>query len=383
MVEETKLFDVAGEVESGWFHLDSRRSVVCAGGALWIDGKNVGAFADVREVRFSADGQRLAFVHEVDDRSALVVDGERVAEHRFICRSTLAMTADGKSVGYTFWDGDDYWVQKDDRVFGPYSDQQPGAGWNTRPLVFDATGALYYAAKRGDRWALDRDGEPLTDDWQLVRDPESAGDRVWAKARRDDAWYVIGSAGGEPFGPFDKLREFALSPDATRLGFGAFDGEGPLVHCDGRVVARPAEDVGLHAAFAGDALAYQEELEDGDERVVVGDRPLRSWGGVRGLVGNAAGNVGYVGVGEGYREYACVDDKAYGGHKNIYHLGLALSAGGRIAYVIPETPDRVAIDDSEGPAYDGIRTRPEFLDEDHVHYIARRGTAFLHVRQRA
>ena len=59
-----------------------------------------------------------------------------------------------------------------------------------------------------------------------------------------------------------------------------------------------------------------------------------------------------------------------------------LSPGGRIAYVIPETPDRVAIDDSEGPAYDGIRTTPAFIDEDHVHYIARRGTTLLHVRRR-
>ncbi len=375
---ETTLARLPDGLSSAYAHLGARRVIAVTSDEVIVDDHSIGRFPGARDLRFSPDGSRHAFVSQTaSGRQGVYVDGLQIAEHDGVSLSTPVFSSDGRELAYGAYDGGAWWVYRGTTRFGPFDAEQPGAGWNTCPLVFTPEGALVYAATRGDAWSLERDGETISAGWRLVRDPIYAAGRLLAKARRDGAWYAID--GIESYGPFATLNDPVASEDGSLAGFSAESKDGGLIIVNGKVVARPSR-VGMVVALARGGVAYQAEDDAGREYVVLSGQRMPICCSVRGLVLSASGDaVGYVGVDDHHREYACVNEERFGPHANVDHLSLRLSPGGRLAYLLAEERSRIAVDGSSGPGYDALWSNAHFIDEQTVEYIAQRGREFVHV----
>ncbi len=217
-----------------------------------VDGRASEGWDAVGALQWSPDGRAVAFLARRGAAAFAVVDGvprgpfAGVAAHHFGPPEVLVVDDGGWRVqvdgvpsevvsavgavhveaGRVAWlarrDGQ-AWVRDGDAAHGPYDAVQPA-------LARDATGALVFAAKRGDGWHVSR-GAEVTGPWVKVEDVQVRGAHLGFVGVRVERDVVVHD--GRELASWDWAGSLALSPDGTRVAYLARRGAASRLVVDG------------------------------------------------------------------------------------------------------------------------------------------------------
>lgn len=239
-----KLYSLPVSAESIFTSTASNTVIIEAGNSLYTPQGIIDSIKRVSTVRITADGAHwIATLRMMDDRYAVLVDGKEVATFEYIHGACAAISDDGKRWAiFADTERGENCLVIDGIIYGPYLAAPPGTGFNTKPLQFDASNALWCPVKIDDKhWVLSRDGEVNSEPRELWRDIEFQSDSMTCRSRKNGQWFV--HANDQEWGPFESAERACISSNQQYTVFAAKEGRnecvvlnGETIHCDKRVM---------------------------------------------------------------------------------------------------------------------------------------------------
>ncbi len=282
-----------------------------------VDGREIGVFARLWNLKLSPEGSRAAFVAQRsdDERKVVVLDGREVGAFADVATDSLAFSRSGDRFGFivrkdgtqpewlTVIDGETgpAWeeLQPASLTFSGDSSQaafvaqragrwhvvvngQPGPAWDEiapRSLSFSRTGGLMaYAARSGTNWHAVIDGKTgvpcaaIADGMPVL---SHDGKHVAYGARRDGRWQMV--VDGTEHKTADRLEGFVFSPDGGRHAYVARQGGKDVVVVDGKDDKDYGEIPGP-LAFSPDGKRFAfVAIKDGRPLVVVDGKEVKAF----------------------------------------------------------------------------------------------------------
>jgi Tol biopolymer transport system component len=189
-------------------------------------------YFDIEQVRFSPDGERVAYAAKAKGKWFLVVDGQEKKPYLEI--DNVQFSPDGKRVAYAAKNDQKKWVLVvDEAESAPYEKlQEPlernhGLYYPQYPIFFSPNNQrIAYAARAGKTYSLFVDGQDIHSSAEMgvpVFSPDDQRVAVWASDGDQD--YLV--LDGKALAKFDEIDRWQLvfSPDSQHIAYKARKGK--------------------------------------------------------------------------------------------------------------------------------------------------------------
>ncbi len=345
-----------------------------------LDGNQDQAFDFVSDLRFSPQGDRLAYRVRADDRWTIVIDGKQATTlHQSVLDRSLRFSPDGRRFGYVGVSGRSSYLVIDGQRAPSFELHQIGG-------LFSADSQrIAYGAFSKDIWTV------IADDLQYpAHNALGAGGPAFTSDsahvafcfRLHNKWAI--SVDGEEGPHFDAIGVGpVMSPTGQRIAYTAKTIDSWVAVIDGDESRR-------YDAIAGDSLKFSEDGSRFAYSAIVGGGALVVADGKENELFGAIGNRTITFSRDGRRlAYAAkrganwtvvADGTTHGSYGDVAEQGLIFSPDGKRLAFAGKVGDQwsAVVDWHAGPQYGGVSSVSFSPDGKHLVYVATKyGGCFL------